>query len=177
MCPTKAASGTDPTQARRSFATIAGTETTPWRSAATENSVASTAAAVTRSEARAQRYASSTAGGQCGQVGVTYTSSATSCSSEASVSSDAGESDGVVSPGLGDRADDRGELVSPGQAVVDELAGDGRLRPAARSIGLRHRELDPIGELGQLLEEESRLVAEIDLPSAGEHRHGCLLRA
>ena len=70
-CSTNAGSGTEPTQASLSFATIAGTETTPYRSAETGNSVASTAAAEIRSEARAQRYASNTAGGQCGQVGVT----------------------------------------------------------------------------------------------------------
>ena len=68
---TKTGSGTAPTQASRPFATVAGTETTPWRSAAAANSVASTAAAVTWDEASAQRYAIRTAGGQCGQVGVT----------------------------------------------------------------------------------------------------------
>ena len=49
-------------------------------------------------EASASSYASSTAGGQCGQVGVTKTSIARSWSSAASRSSDSGVSDGSRLP-------------------------------------------------------------------------------
>lgn len=64
-------SGTDPAHANRSSITMVGTAATLWRLASTGNSVASTAVADTLSDDSAQRYASNTAGGQWGQVGVT----------------------------------------------------------------------------------------------------------
>ena len=73
--------------------TIRGTDQTSISSASDGNSVASIAAARIRGEASATLYASSTAGGQCGQVGVTKTSIARSRSSPASASSDSGASD------------------------------------------------------------------------------------
>ena len=84
---TNTCSGTLPVQRAWPSTTTAGTEWTPWRSASAGNSLASIPRAVTRGEASAQRYASNTAGGQCGQVGVTKTSIATSSSSAASLSS------------------------------------------------------------------------------------------
>ena len=55
-------------------------------------------------------------------------------------------------------------------------------RPSSSASGpelvrLGHRQVDPIGELGQLLEQRLRLVAEVDLAPPGEHRHRRLLRA
>ena len=84
---TNTCSGTLPAQRAWPSTTTAGTEWTAWRPARAGNSPASIPRAVTRGEASAQRYASNTAGGQCGQVGVTKTSIATSASSEASFSS------------------------------------------------------------------------------------------
>jgi hypothetical protein len=78
--------------------TIAGTDTTPCRSASEANSLASIAAAETRVDASAHLYASNTAGGQCGQVGVTYTSIATSRSSVARAERDASDRDGWPLP-------------------------------------------------------------------------------
>ena len=61
-------------------------------------SFASIAVPDTRSETRAKRNASSTAGGQCGQVGVTKTSSARSRSSCSSAASESGRSVGSSRP-------------------------------------------------------------------------------
>jgi hypothetical protein len=86
-------SGTDPSHCGTPFTTIRGTDHTSIASASAGNSVDSIAAARTRGEASATLYASSTAGGQCGQVGVTKTSIASSSSSDASRSSDSAASD------------------------------------------------------------------------------------
>jgi hypothetical protein len=64
-------SGTLPVQRWRSSTTTAGTAWTECRSADRGNSDASTAAAWTRGDTSDKRCASSTAGGQCGHVGVT----------------------------------------------------------------------------------------------------------
>lgn len=91
-------SGIDPSHAGVPSTTTFGTAQTSSSCARCGNSFASIAVAVTRSEARAQRNASSTAGGQCGQVGVTKTSSATSRSSSSSAVRDSGRSAGSSRP-------------------------------------------------------------------------------
>ena len=70
-----------------------GTAQTSMESARAGNSVDSMAEALILVDASAARYASSTAGGQCGQVGVTNTSIARSWSSATSRSTDSAESD------------------------------------------------------------------------------------
>ena len=86
-------SGTAPSHCGTPFTTIRGTAHTSIESASAGNSVDSIAEALTRGEASAALYASSTAGGQCGQVGVTKTSIASSRSSAPSRSTDSAESD------------------------------------------------------------------------------------
>ena len=94
----KTRSGTAPSHCGTPLTTIRGTDQTSIESASDGNSVASIAAERTRGEASAALYASSTAGGQCGQVGVTKTSIARSRSSAASRSSDSGRSDDSRGP-------------------------------------------------------------------------------
>src|SRR5205085_12247848 len=90
----KILSGTEPSHCGTPSTTMRGTAHTSIWPASCGNAVDSIAAARTRVDADAALYASSTAGGQCGQVGVTKTSiersrsSAASCSSESAVSDD-----------------------------------------------------------------------------------------
>jgi hypothetical protein len=91
-------SGTAPSHCGTPFTTMRGTDQTSIESARDGNSVASIAEARIRGEARASRYASNTAGGQWGQVGVTKTSIVRSRSSAASRSSDSGASDDSLLP-------------------------------------------------------------------------------
>ena len=159
--------------------TIRGTDQTSIESASVGNSVASIAAERTRGEASAALYASSTAGGQCGQVGVTKTSIARSRSSAASRSSDSGRSDDAVA-GLEHGADQRAELVAPRKAVVahaDVLAlrqhGDCGVALEARRLVL-DAEGDAVGERRDPFDDPLRLGAEVDVAGAGQRR---LLRA
>ena len=94
----KTRSGTAPSHCGTPLTTIRGTDQTSIESASAGNSVASIAAERIRGEASATLYASSTAGGQCGQVGVTKTSIARSRSSAARRSSDSGRSDDSLRP-------------------------------------------------------------------------------
>ncbi len=119
-------------------------------------------------------YASSTAGGQCGQVGVTKTSIARSRSSAARRSSDSGRSDDSRRPASSDGADQRAELVAPREAVVaepDVLAlgqhGDRRIALEARRL-LLDAERHALRERSEAGDDPFRLGAEVDVARAGE---------
>ena len=59
--------------------------------------------------------------------------------------------------------------------MIDELAADGRLRPAPALRRLGHRQLDPVRQRRDLFQQHLRLGTEVDLAATRDHGHRHLL--